>query len=48
MKLCCGRAKCAEITLIGTEPDQYEIKDDYGGSVVLNKDELKMLKEYEE
>ena len=36
--LCCGKAKCPEVSVIDSE---WIIKDDFGGSVKLNEDQIK-------
>jgi hypothetical protein len=41
--LCCGKERCPSVKK--SEKDFYEIKDDFGGDVKLNKDQISLLSE---
>lgn len=43
--LCCGRGRCPEIKKSPTQYKHYEIKDDFGGTVLLRKEHLLALQE---
>ena len=42
--LCCGRGACPEVT---STDYGYEISDDFGGTVQLTEEEMRILKEYD-
>jgi len=41
--LCCGKEKCPSVKK--SEKDLFEIKDDFGGGVKLDKDQISLLSE---
>ena len=41
--LCCGKERCPSVRK--SEENLFEIKDDFGGDVKLNKDQIALLSE---
>ena len=43
--LCCGKGRCPSIKKSKEKQDHYELKDDFGNKVLLEKEHLLALKE---
>jgi hypothetical protein len=43
--LCCGKARCPELKKSTTKKGHYQLSDDFGGSVLLTKEQLLIVEE---
>ncbi len=43
--LCCGKGRCPAIKKEEGERDMYSLTDDFGGKVLLSKDQLSVIQE---
>ena len=43
--LCCGKGKCPSLSKSADHKKHYDLKDDFGGTVSLTKEQLLAIKE---
>ena len=43
--LCCGKARCPSVRKSKKRKDHYELSDDFGGKVMLTREQLLLIKD---